>query len=415
MSATVSWREFICRACGHIYSERDGDPDSGISPGTLFEDIPDDWLCPLCGVTKADFVPHDREAAEKARQSACVSAPVLARSRVLGRGHDHDVVIVGGGTAAWRAAEAIRQISEDLSIAMVATCDAHRYDKPMLSVAFARGLMPSAMIKESGAAAAARLRVDLFPKTSATRIAASRSELRTTRGNFHYRHLVLAHGARSILPAGLTPGHCWRINHLDHYARFRAALEHGRKHVLMVGAGLIGAELANDLALGNHRVTLIDVANRPLARLVKDGAVTEALFTAWQSLPIQFIGGITVTASEKQADGYRVTLSNGAELHPDMIVVAAGLQTPDRLSRSAGLEWDNGIVVNPVSLRTCVPGIYAIGDCASIAGKVSRFIEPIARQALTIASQIHGEILLPYADLPLPVRVKTTSYPITVR
>jgi rubredoxin-NAD+ reductase len=108
-------------------------------------------------------------------------------------------------------------------------------------------------------------------------------------------------------------------------------------------------------------------------------------------------------------------LSNGAELHPDMIVVAAGLQTPDRLSRSAGLEWDNGIVVNPVSLRTCVPGIYAIGDCASIAGKVSRFIEPIARQALTIASQIHGEILLPYADLPLPVRVKTTSYPITVR
>ena len=185
--------------------------------------------------------------------------------------------------------------------------------------------------------------------------------------------------------------------------------------MLMVGAGLIGAELANDLALGNHRVTLIDVADRPLARLVKDGAVTEALFTAWQSLPIQFIGGITIVASEKQATGYRVTLSNGAVLDPDMIVVAAGLQTPDRLSRSAGLEWDNGIAVNPVSLRTSVAGIHAIGDCASIAGKVSRFIEPIARQALTIASQIHGDKLLPYADLPLPVRVKTTSYPITVR
>jgi len=415
MNSTLTWREFICRACGHIYNEKDGDPDSGIAPGTRFEDIPDDWLCPLCGVTKADFVPYDREASEKARQSACASAPLLARSRVLGRAHDHDVVIVGGGTAAWRTAEAIRQVSDDLSIAIVAACDAHRYDKPMLSVAFARGLAPSAMIKESGAAAAARLCVDLFPQTSAISIAPARSELRTTRGSFHYQHLVLAHGARSILPYGLTAGHCWRINHLDHYARFRAALEGGRKHVLMVGAGLIGAELANDLALGNHRVTLIDVADRPLARLVKDGAVTESLFAAWQSLPIQFIGGITITASEKHAGGYRVTLSNGAVLHPDMIVVAAGLQTPDRLSRSAGLEWDNGIAVNPVSLRSSVPGIYAIGDCASIAGKVSRFIEPIARQALTIASQIHGDNLLPYADLPLPVRVKTTSYPITVR
>lgn len=415
MNATVSWREFICQACGHIYREKDGDPDSGIAPGTRFEDIPDDWLCPLCGVTKADFVPYDREAADKARQAACTTAPVLARSRILGRAHDHDVVIVGGGTAAWRAAEAIRQANEDLSIAIVAACDAHRYDKPMLSVALARGLSPSAMIKESGTEAAARLGIDLFPKTSASSIAPSRSELRTTRGSFHYRHLVLAHGARSILPAGLKPGHCWRINHLDHYTRFRDALDGDHRHVLVVGAGLIGAELANDLALGNHRVTLIDVADRPLARLVKDGTVTEALFAAWQSLPIEFIGGVTIATSEKLTAGYRITLSNGDLLHPDMIVVAAGLQTPDRLSRSAGLAWDNGIVVNPVSLRTGVPDIYAIGDCASIAGKVSRFIEPIARQALTIASQISGEKLLPYADLPLPVRVKTTSYPITVR
>ena len=56
MSNTESpWRQFICRVCGLIYDEELGDPDSGLAPGTRFEDIPDDWECPLCGVTKTDF------------------------------------------------------------------------------------------------------------------------------------------------------------------------------------------------------------------------------------------------------------------------------------------------------------------------------------------------------------------------
>ncbi len=50
---------YICRACGLIYDEEKGDPDSGIAPGTRFEDIPDDWECPLCGVTKTDFEPFE--------------------------------------------------------------------------------------------------------------------------------------------------------------------------------------------------------------------------------------------------------------------------------------------------------------------------------------------------------------------
>ena len=53
MSA-LEFRQFICRACGLVYDEALGDPDSGLAPGTRFEDIPDDWACPLCGVTKQD-------------------------------------------------------------------------------------------------------------------------------------------------------------------------------------------------------------------------------------------------------------------------------------------------------------------------------------------------------------------------
>ena len=48
-------QKFQCTICGFVYDPEEGDPDSGIAPGTPFEDIPEDWYCPVCGVTKADF------------------------------------------------------------------------------------------------------------------------------------------------------------------------------------------------------------------------------------------------------------------------------------------------------------------------------------------------------------------------
>ncbi|MEA5516317.1 rubredoxin [Nodularia sp. UHCC 0506] len=49
--------KYICTVCGYEYDPEIGDPDSGISPGTPFEDIPEDWVCPVCGVTKDLFEP----------------------------------------------------------------------------------------------------------------------------------------------------------------------------------------------------------------------------------------------------------------------------------------------------------------------------------------------------------------------
>ena len=48
-------KKYICDVCGYIYDPAAGDPDSGIEPGTAFEDIPEDWVCPICGVGKDDF------------------------------------------------------------------------------------------------------------------------------------------------------------------------------------------------------------------------------------------------------------------------------------------------------------------------------------------------------------------------
>ena len=48
-------KKYVCKACGYVYDPGIGDPDSGIVPGTSFEDLPDDWVCPMCGVGKDMF------------------------------------------------------------------------------------------------------------------------------------------------------------------------------------------------------------------------------------------------------------------------------------------------------------------------------------------------------------------------
>ena len=50
---------WICTSCGFLYDPAEGDPDGGIPPGTAFDDIPDDWFCPVCGARKSDFEPYD--------------------------------------------------------------------------------------------------------------------------------------------------------------------------------------------------------------------------------------------------------------------------------------------------------------------------------------------------------------------
>ena len=51
-------KKYVCSVCGYVYDPAVGDPDSGIAPGTAWEDVPEDWVCPVCGGSKSDFNPE---------------------------------------------------------------------------------------------------------------------------------------------------------------------------------------------------------------------------------------------------------------------------------------------------------------------------------------------------------------------
>jgi len=427
-AAVVPWQQFICRVCGLVYDERLGDADSGLAAGTRWADIPDDWACPVCGVGKADFEPHVPVTARLSTAGPVTAristaGPVTARLSMAGpttvraatRGDD-GVLIVGAGRAGWAVAQALRDQGCSRAITMVSACSGDRYDKPQLSVAVARNLDLATLVREDAATAAARLGVRLRVDTHAVAIDVPTRRLRTTRGTLRWRQLVLAQGAEPAWPAALPAAHVWRVNDLVAYRRLRAALAGGPQRVAIVGAGLVGCELANDLALAGHTVTLLDLQDRPLAAVLP-GLASQRLLQAWQGLPIHFRGGVQVRGVDAGAV-LQLRLSDGSALTVDRVVAATGLRTAGRLAASAGLLFDSvagGIVVDAATGSTSVPGIHALGDCVVVDGRASRYIEPITRQAQAVAAHLDGRAAPAGAAPTAPVlRVKTSALPITV-
>lgn len=399
------WKQFICRACGLIYDEQAGDPDSGIAPGTRFEDIPDDWVCPLCGVVKSDFEPYDLETVPC--QPSASAQVGYARS---GSG----VVIVGGGHAGWSAAQALRSLDPAIPITLVTACSGDRYLKPELSIALSRGATRASLVREPGDQAARKLNVALISDTFVVGLSPALHQLRTTRGTLSYLSLILAQGARPALPPVLPSNLCWRINDLDAWAGLQKKLQDTHKRILIVGAGLVGCELADDFARAGHQVTLLDIQALPLASLLPDKAANR-LRDQFELAGIQFAGEVIVAGVTQNKDGEKlVTTQCGRSFKVDEVVAATGLVTDARLAQGAGLRFDRGIAVDATTMRTSVADVYALGDCVSLDGAPCRFIEPIGKQAETIAHEILHRSHPGYGHKPPVIRVKTKSLPIVL-
>ena len=402
MNAIVcDWKQYICRACGVIYDEEAGDPDSGLAPGTRFADIPDDWECPLCGVQKSDFAPYEPAAVSNVESTAVVS-------------REKGVVIVGGGTAGWAVAEALRALDADVPITLVTACEGDRYRKPELSVALSQNKTAQSMIAEAATAAASRLQVRLLSNTFAVGLSPSLHQLRTTSGRLTYTHLVLAQGACPVMPAALPKDLCWRINDLAMWSGVQRALASGPKRITVIGAGLIGCELAEDFARAGHRVTMLDVNAAPLTGLLPKQA-SARLLDCWARTNLHYRPRSTVTGVTQKRDGARIVqMANGETLHADLVLCATGLATEPRLAHAAGLQFENGIVVDPQTLQTSAPDIYALGDCVSLQGAPCRFIEPIAGQAEAIVHSLLKRPHRGYRHQTPVLRVKTRWLPIVM-
>jgi rubredoxin-NAD+ reductase len=335
----MSTPRWICTVCGWIYDESQGDPDSGIAPGTRFEDIAEDWSCPLCGVTKADFITLEAYAAARA-QSSPVTRPRRARGQV---GGSDAVVIIGSGIAGWTVAERLREQDAHRPITLITIDEGCVYSKPALSMAMGQGRSVDDLIEQLGQAKADALGVTLQAHTRVLAIKLKEQRLVTGKGNVKYGDLVLALGAsqRSVPFAGDAADQILRVNDLASYRRLREQLARGSQHVTLIGAGLIGVELAEDLRAGGHEVTLLDLGTQLLGRLAPLPVATQ-LLEALRQQGTEFLPGVSLAALDAQNGRLCATLTDGRRLPTDLVISAMGLVPNSELAGKAGLVGPSG-------------------------------------------------------------------------
>ncbi len=405
-----AYRRYVCRVCGYIYDEALGDPDGGLPPGTRFDDIPDDWECPDCGVTKADFTPLEAPDENAARpiQSGMVSN--------VSPGTPDQTVILGGGMAGWAAAEAIRAKSSRSKVLLVTQCTGDVYPKPQLSASAAKGRAPEDLITESGEARADELGIGLMSRTRVLGIDCGRGRVLTPRGGIPYQNLILALGAHQPQPpVSGSPESILQVNDLSSYRRLRDRVDrHQSARIVIMGGGLIGCEFADDLARAGHSVTVVDQAAGPIRRLLPE-ELSQRLADAMHQSGIRLDMGCTVESvapAEDEGEVLNVALSSGEHILADVVVSALGLQPNTQIASRAGLKTAKGIVVDS-ELRTSDPSVFAIGDCAEHDGKLLPYVQPLREQAPVIASQI-VESTGAYEASAGTVIVKTPTFPLAV-
>lgn len=393
---TNPFKKFTCLSCGYLYDESMGDPEHNLPAGTRFDDVPSDWQCPLCGVGKGDFEPSD-ELSEASHHAT------------------DGVVIIGAGLAGWAVVEAVRALDKNVSITLISADSADRYHKPMLSVAMSQGKTRTDLVRTTGEQSAHDNAMTLMAHTTVININPDTKTLTTTQGDVAYDKLVLAMGANPIYPPTVPKDMAWHVNHLDALTDLQSHLS-TPKNIAIIGAGMVGVELAEDLQKSSHQVSLIDISPYPLSALLPSVA-GERILSALVGMGINWLGGSVVQSITKRDDGYELTIlddkGNTSTHNFDEIIVATGLLVDKTLPSQAGITMDKAGIVVDGRLQTSVPDIYALGDCISIGGVPCRYVAPHRPQATAIAHEILGISHAGYTHKPPMIRLKNKCISVT--
>ena len=331
----------------------------------------------------------------------------------------HPVVIIGSGMAGYTAAREFRKLNPEHELVMICADDAINYAKPTLSNALAGKKAPEQIAVGDAIKMGDQLKMRIKSNTWVKEIHAEQHQLvleKDGQQNIQtYSKLVLAVGANPIrlAIAGDGSDDIHVVNNLNDYKKFRENLAiREDKRVVILGAGLIGCEFANDLQNTEHQVTVIDLAARPLGRLIPE-YVSSSFQEKLEHIGIHFVLGTTVEKIIKIEKGdYQITLANGQSVIADIVLSAIGLQPNLELAQAADILCSRGIVTN-VLLETNQADIYAIGDCAEVNGLLLPYVMPIMQQARALAKTLNGEHTQVHYPA-MPVAVKTPTAPLTV-
>lgn len=268
-----------------------------------------------------------------------------------------DYLIIGGGMTAAAAANGIREVDDEGSIAVVSAEERRPYDRPPLTKALWTGKATTDDIWRDVPGG-----VTYFEGRQVAALDREKRQVTDATGDvIGYGKLLLATGgAPRRLPFGGE--HIIYYRDLDSYRRLRdLTQEHDRFAV--IGGGFIGSEIAAALAMNDKQVTMLFPESGIGARLFPAG-LASYLNDYYAEHGVQVLAGATVTDVEGEATELTVVTEKGQRIAVDGVVAGIGIVPNVALAEQAGLTVDNGVLVDP-TLRTSDEHVYAAGDVAN--------------------------------------------------
>ncbi|MQA63685.1 MAG: FAD-dependent oxidoreductase [Actinophytocola sp.] len=277
---------------------------------------------------------------------------------------ERTVVVVGTGVAGATAALTLRSEGFDGQVVLIGDEPDEPYRRPPLSKDVLRGTTPHERTRLRPSQTWQQQDIELRTSSSVSRLDTGAKVLGLADGEeLGYDMLLLATGGRPReLPctAGMTDVHTLRTLTDVPALRERLAPE---TSVLVIGAGLIGAEVAASARAMGCGVIMLESAPAPLPRLLPP-AIAEVYSRLHRDQGVDLHTGVDVTQLERIDLGLLATDANERHWLADTVVVAIGMVPRTELAEQAGIDVDNGIVVDEY-FRTSAPGVFAAGDVAN--------------------------------------------------
>lgn len=322
------------------------------------------------------------------------------------------IVIIGSGMAGYGLLRELRKLDRETPVTVITADEGAAYAKPSLSTALALGKVPEQLANQTAAQIGASMNAQVLTHTRVIGIDTAARQIETDQGKVAYRRLVLALGADVIAHGviGAAAEQIHSVNDLGDYTRFRAAIT-GKKRIAILGGGLIGCEFANDLVTAGYEVAVVHLGAAPLERILP-APIAQRLGESLAAAGVAWHFARRAISAEVVSDGITLTLDDGAIVRADAVLSAIGLTSRIALAQAAGIITARGVVVDRL-LQTNVPDIFAVGDCAEVAGWVLPYVQPLLQQARALAATLAGTPT-PVNYPSMPVVVKTPALPLTV-
>jgi len=319
-----------CLVCGAIF-------DSSIE------------VCPVCGVGPENFVPVDDTTVDFHKDT------------------EEIFLVLGGGSAAFNSAKAIRERNRTAGITIISDEPALPYNRPMLTKSMMAGFSDNQMAIEPENWYKAN-NISCLLNAEVTSLDPAKKTVTLADGRtFIYDKCVYALGSNCFVPPmdGSSLPEVVAVRRAKDAEKIKSLLP-GVKNVVVIGGGVLGLEAAWELHKVHAKVTILEHGGQIMARQI-DAGTAAMLKEIMDGVGMTLMTGVNIKGITGEGHVTGVALEDGTVLPADLVIVSAGVRPNVKIAADAGITINRSIVVNE-KMETNIADIYAAGDCAEFNG-----------------------------------------------